>query len=335
MAENIPHGSPVANFLQNIDLARRQIRDESSSHREDGELNADKLWSRMENVFKIISHEATKISLAFSGSPVPSEKECTSLFSSAEQATLALVSVFYSLPTSQGLRLKKSTKEAILSLLDSLRELISSIHEGCRGNQQQLQSTGAVWQDADVFSTIPKNNKEAVIHELKISSQLIRDALTELEQAIEEGGSSDGLFGSEGEEEGPQWTELDKTVTKPCVGLIKTTKSLLKKTMECVQTNGQTQQSTEIQELDKLADLAERLSPAVDDLILDLYPPMVRENVQEKGKTLYDTQKTILEFLRSAHMTGENEQKWLEFLLKANQHNYENILKSSDDNFTK
>ena len=26
-------------------------------------------------------------------------------------------------------------------------------------------------------------------------------------------------------------------------------------------------------------------------------------------------------------MTGENEQKWLEFLLKANQHNFDNIIK--------
>lgn len=30
---------------------------------------------------------------------------------------------------------------------------------------------------------------------------------------------------------------------------------------------------------------------------------------------------------RSSNMTGENEQKWLEFLWKANQHNFDNIMK--------
>ncbi|XP_048752910.2 cyclin-D1-binding protein 1 homolog [Ostrea edulis] len=326
-----PHGSPVTRFLQNIDLAREQIRDESASRQEDGDFDADRLWSRTEKVFKLISHEATKISLAFCGSPFPSEKESVSLFASAEKATLALVSVYYSLPTSQGLRLNKSTKLAVLSILDSLRELVSGIEEGCRGNQQQLQHTGTVWQDADIFSTMPKNNKEAVVDELKTSSQLIADALEELEEAIEGGGSPDGLFGSDEEEEGPKWTESDKAVAKPCVGLIKTTKALLKKTTECVQSNGQTQQSSEIQELDQLADLSERLSPAVDDLILDLYPPMDRRKVQDKGKNVFETQKTILEFLRSTHMTGENEQTWLEFLFKANLHNYEKIFKFTNE----
>lgn len=79
-----------------------------------------------------------------------------------------------------------------------------------------------------------------------------------------------------------QWTESDKALTKPCVGLIKTTKSLLKKTTECVQTNGQTKLPTEVQELDRLAELAERLSPAVDDLIMDLYPPVDKRKVQDK-----------------------------------------------------
>ena len=79
-----------------------------------------------------------------------------------------------------------------------------------------------------------------------------------------------------------QWTESDKALTKPCVGLIKTTKSLLKKTTECVQTNGQTKLPTEVQELDRLAELTERLSPAVDDLIMDLYPPVDKRKVQDK-----------------------------------------------------
>ncbi|XP_022344127.2 cyclin-D1-binding protein 1 homolog isoform X2 [Crassostrea virginica] len=285
--ETLPCGSSVRSFLQNIDLVRQQIRDEAASQREEKDFDVGKLWNKMEKTFKIMSHEATKISLAFCGNPPPSEKECVSLFGVAEQATLALVSEYYSLPASQGLRLIKSTKESVLSLLDSFRELISNIQEGCGGNQEQLKSTGTVWQDANVFSTMPKNNKEAVVNELKTFSQLIKDALDEIEEAIEGENLSDGFLDSDEEDGGMQWTESDKALTKPCVGLIKTTKSLLKKTTECVQTNGQTKLPTEVQELDRLAELAERLSPAVDDLIMDLYPPVDKRKVQDKIK-LYD-----------------------------------------------
>lgn len=323
-------GSPVSGFLQNIDLVRRQIRDDSTDRKDIGDFDAETFWSEMEKIFKVISHEATKISLAFCGSPAPADKECVSLFSQAEKAILALVSLFYTLPASRGLRLIKSTKETILSLLDSMRELIFNIQEGCAGNQQQLQSTGTVWQDANVFASMPKNDKDAVVKELRTCSQLIKDALEEIEEAIEGDGVLDDLcdFDEGEEEEGRvQWTEADKALTKPCVGLIKTTKSLLKKTTECVQSNGQTQQPMEIQELDKLAELAERLSPSVDDLIMDLYPPVNPGKVQEKGKTLFEIHQAVLGFFRSSHMTGEDDQKWLEFLLKANQHNYDNLLK--------
>eukprot|EP00105_Crassostrea_gigas_P008975 XP_011423738.1 PREDICTED: cyclin-D1-binding protein 1 homolog [Crassostrea gigas] len=322
--------SPVTSFLQNIDLVRRQLRDDSTHRKDNENFDAEKLWSEMEKIFKVISHEATKISLAFCGRPAPSDKECSSLFSQAEKAILALVSLFYTLPASQGLRLIKSTKDTVLSLLDSMRELISNIQEGCAGNQQQLQSTGTVWQDANLFASMPKNDKDAVVRELKTCSQLIKDALEEIEEAIEGDGIQDDLCDLDeegGEEGGAQWTESDKALTKPCVGLIKTTKSLIKKATDCVQSNGLTQQPMEIQELDKLAELSERLSPSVDDLIMDLYPPVDLCKVQEKGKTLFEIHQTVLGFLRSSHMTGEDDQKWLEFLLKANQHNYDNILK--------
>lgn len=44
----------------------------------------------------------------------------------------------------------------------------------------------------------------------------------------------------------------------------------------------------EIQELDKLAELSERLSPSVDDLIMDLYPPVDLCKVQEKVSKVVD-----------------------------------------------
>lgn len=116
-------------------------------------------------------------------------------------------------------------------------------------------------------------------------------------QALEGDGIQDDLCDLDeegGGEGGAQWTESDKALTKPCVGLIKTTKSLIKKATDCVQSNGLTQQPMEIQELDKLAELSERLSPSVDDLIMDLYPPVDLRKVQEKVSKVVDDTLTML-----------------------------------------
>lgn len=116
-------------------------------------------------------------------------------------------------------------------------------------------------------------------------------------QAIEGDGIQDDLCDLDeegGGEGGAQWTESDKALTKPCVGLIKTTKSLIKKATDCVQSNGLTQRPMEIQELDKLAELSERLSPSVDDLIMDLYPPVDLRKVQEKVSKVVDDSLTML-----------------------------------------
>lgn len=55
------------------------------------------------DVFKAVSHEATKLSLAYSKPPVPSNEECESLLASVEKTVLALLHVYSNLPKSAGI----------------------------------------------------------------------------------------------------------------------------------------------------------------------------------------------------------------------------------------
>jgi hypothetical protein len=54
------------------------------------------------DVFKAVSHEATKLSLAYSKPPVPSNEECESLLASVEKTILALLHVYSNLPKCAG-----------------------------------------------------------------------------------------------------------------------------------------------------------------------------------------------------------------------------------------
>ena len=66
------------------------------------------------------------------------------------------------------------------------------------------------------------------------------------------------------------------------MGIIKCSKSLLKKTKSAVKANGSVETEGNIAQLDDLVDHIERLSPAVDDLALCVYPPIRSDVVQKQ-----------------------------------------------------
>lgn len=75
------------------------------------------------------------------------------------------------------------------------------------------------------------------------------------------------------------WSEEDKELVGPSSGLVKTIRSLLKKTREAIQGHGKCETDEQVAQLDDLSELAERLSPAVDNLLSSLYPPIDRVTV--------------------------------------------------------
>lgn len=79
------------------------------------------------------------------------------------------------------------------------------------------------------------------------------------------------------------WSENDKTIIQYCLGLIKCSKSLLKKTKTAVNTNGDCSTEANVAQLDDLADHVERLSPVVDELASCVYPPLRCSVVSQKA----------------------------------------------------
>lgn len=79
-----------------------------------------------------------------------------------------------------------------------------------------------------------------------------------------------------------QWTENDKSIVQYCLGLVKCSKSVLKKTKSAVNTNGRCDSDECVSQLDDVSDHVERLSPVVDDLASCVYPPLRCSVVHEK-----------------------------------------------------
>jgi len=67
----------------------------------------------------------------------------------------------------------------------------------------------------------------------------------------------------------------------PSVGLIKAANSCLKRVLGAVKKNGKCDCAKDASQLDNLVERLNEVSPAVDEVVLCLYPPITKEAVRE------------------------------------------------------
>ncbi|XP_041375219.1 cyclin-D1-binding protein 1 homolog [Gigantopelta aegis] len=335
MADKQPmaeHVDVLKQFVDNLQLVIVQIQDDHSCRPEDDDatpFDVDAYWTRLGAIYRGLSAEATKLSLAFSSPPPPTKKQCEPLLGSLQGVILALVSAYYSLPLSQGLTLRKALQNSVLEIVQQVKSLVQNVAHFTAGSSEQLQTTGQVWQQADSFPSLPKDNKEASLAVVADTSELVTDALQELHEAVhcEEVADFNEMQERADDEPEVSWSAEDKTLVVSCTGLIKTVKSLLKKTESAVKSQGSCQSKMAVEVLDKVVEAVIRLSPLVDDLAASLYPPISDEVVREHSNTLSSEIANHLSFMRYSYLTTEDDEQWIDFLMKANEHNLNKIVK--------
>lgn len=319
----------LRNLLNSIQCIRDKVRDGESNENE-AEFNLYNFWDTLNQAVKAVSQEATKLSLAFSKPPLPSPQDTEKISDSILKSVLSLSTVYYWLPKSQGVTLRRQVRDATVEVLDGVTQLldviISSPLESL--SQEQLTSTGTVWSACDRFQQLPKDNKGALLVVLSTQIGIIKDAIEEIEQALAE---AQDPFGDvlddviEGEEprgnQDTYWSEKDRRVIGPCQGLMKAAAASLRKLTSAVKTNGDVSTAQNLAQLDDLADISKDISPGVDDLALCLYPPMDYSGVKNNVSKLAAVLKKVLDIIRSSHVCGETELIWVQFLDGAVDHN--------------
>lgn len=320
---------PLRNLLNSIQCIRDRVRD-GESNESDGAFNLSNFWDTLNQAVKGVSQEATKLSLAFSKPPLPSQQDVEKLSDSMMKSILTLSTVYYWLPKSQGISLRRQIRDATVEVLEGVSQLVDVILSSPLQSltQEQLTSTGGVWVACDRFVQLPKDNKAAVLVVLSEQIGVVKDALEEIEQAVSEAQDpfSDVLGdGPEGDEprgnQDTYWSEKDRGVIAPCQGLMKASSACLRKMSSAVRANGDVSTPQKLAQLDDLADISREISPGVDDLALCLYPPMDYNGVENNVSKLAALLKKVLEIIRSSHVCGESQLTWVQFLDGAVDHN--------------
>ncbi|KAG8446599.1 hypothetical protein GDO86_014155 [Hymenochirus boettgeri] len=272
------------------------------------------------------------MSLAFSKPPIPSDADSQKLCDGLLNAVLAAATVYYSLPKEQGITLRKTVREAVADIVEvtiQLTELILNSRIQSL-SQAQLVSTGSVWEACDQCEKLPKDNHAAVV--LSISGYLgvVKDAVEEVEQALAGGedpfndipDDEDNDIGARGNQD-TYWSEADRKLMAPCLGLMKVAKACLKKLLGALKAHGKVDTLIHVAQLDDLVDVTQEVSPSVDDLALSMYPPMIHATVRLNAAKLSSVLKKVLNITRSSHICPDTEYSWVQFLDNAVDHNME------------
>ncbi|XP_057703084.1 cyclin-D1-binding protein 1 homolog [Corythoichthys intestinalis] len=320
---------PLRNLLQSVKCVTARVRD-GESNESDGDFDLSNFWDTLNQAVKAVSQEATKISLAFSKPPLPSQQDGEKLADSLLKSVLSLATVYYWLPKSRGVSLRRHVRDATVEVLEGVTQLLEVILTSPLQSlsQEQLTSTGGVWSACDRFSHLPKDNKAAVLLLLSGQSGIVKDAIEELEQALSE---THDPFGDvlDNEEDGDEprgnrdtyWSERDRRVVAACRGLMKAAAACLKKMTTAVRAHGDARVPHLVEQLDDLVDGSMEISPGVDDLALCLYPPVDYNGVENNVSKLAALLKKLLAIIRSNHICGEAESSWVQFLDGAVDHN--------------
>ncbi|KAL7891100.1 hypothetical protein AOLI_G00005760 [Acnodon oligacanthus] len=327
---------PLRNLSNAVKCIRDRVKD-GESNESAGAFNLSDFWEVLNQAVKATSQEVTKFSLAFSKSPLPSEEDCAKLAESVQKHVLALSAIYYWLPKSEGITLRKLVREATGEVLDGVVQLLGILLSSPLQSlsQEQLTSTGGVWASCDQFAQLPRDNHAAVLHVMASYIGMVKDALEEMNQALAESQDpfSDVLDDDELEARGNQdtyWSENDHQLISKCLGLIKASGACLRKLSIAVQKNGKVDTAENITQLDDLADAAREISPSVDDLVLSLYPPVNCTVVDQNASKLAAILMKTLQIIRSCHVCLEGDLSWVQFLEGAVDHNLQEVKSLSE-----
>jgi len=347
MPQNTTDCSAVKLLAENLQLVAVQLSTTGETSRQpQADFSLDDFWTRFSSLIKSLSAETTKLCLGFTSAPLPGADEQNYFTQRMQQMVLALVSAFYGLPKAYGTLLRKSTRLALFDVVSSLQTLLVSIAtSGIQGaSLEELTSTGEFWACCDRVDRLPRTNAAALRVVVGEEHGMVTDAFNEIETAKRDDRAGNGAavpdpdiladsveerlridVGDNRDED--VWSESDLTVVTAATALVKTVAFVLKK-MGPPLKRAALSAMDKVEAIDDLAESVRKISPSVDDLVLVLYAPMNRDNVEKEVKTLHQCARDVLEKCKDLAFCEETEQNWISFLSDAADHNRKKTLDS-------
>lgn len=311
----------VQTFLDNLDVAITQL--EGGEAKAGGfDFKLEEFWVSLIVAANSVSTEITQLCVLFSKPPLPNIQQIDGILRKIESAYIGMLSHFYNLPKCKGIVLRKKIQVALLKLILSISALIKSLKEtGAKSQKDRLKLAGWIWEACEALQRLPRSNLEATFDALDRDSELVEDALQEIEDEVKS--QESGTDGDVAEEidNSERWNNQDRELLPPCIALVRTARSCLRRIIRAVKQQGHCNTEHETAQLDDLVAAVHRLSPAVDEFVSSVYPPMNRGVVKRTALDVVKELQAILGVVKQSHYVKDDDQTWVTFLLNAVDHN--------------
>ncbi len=309
--------SSVEALLTSLRVTKDQFKLDALTVEECSDETVQTFWRDFDAIGQIYSQEVNKLALYLSTND-QKEDDMIKLTKGIETAAVKLLEIFLKLPKHSGRCLGLQVKRSCVELVQSTIDFLVSV-EGQKSREFVLQSVGGVWEKSEVLTKMPRNNAQAVAQALGNQKTLISDALEELKEAqnqIEELDDADAFdLGCE------KWTPDEEQLLAPSIGLLKTCFFLMKKLSSSVAKSPAN--DCDPDDTDILLDEAKKVSPAVDDFALSLYPSIDFVEAESNANALVSQVKNLLDFIKPGrpYLPKSEYDSWGSKLLEAVDHN--------------
>ncbi|KAJ3003286.1 Cyclin-D1-binding protein 1 [Thoreauomyces humboldtii] len=307
-----------------IDLALQYVQDlqkrDATSGVDVAQYDPSFLQREVRNGSKVLSHNATKLSLIAPEKAADTPKVCIEMQKGIVHIAAVIDSVPGSLGTTLQDELRSTTSTLMLDVATLANKFVSTprtIDSG--GLLGFMSSTGLVWKSCEVLDQMSFTNADAVRKKVENREALVQDAIEEVEETIENGGAGgvgwdddddDDDEEEDGGEEVSGFSDSEKELAAKCLVLVKASKLLLRKltvsltlaTSSTPSTNTNTSASDPLETArcqDELARLADLVSQRVDDLVAHVEPPIPVAKLANAAASLAGTCVDVVETTKS------------------------------------
>ncbi|ORZ26157.1 Grap2 and cyclin-D-interacting-domain-containing protein [Absidia repens] len=233
-----------------------------SEQNQDDFFDQAKLQDKMQKLCMILSHDATKLTLACK--PPRKPEDASKMIDEMSNTLYRIVGFYYDIPSNHGNTPTSinTFRKAYRSMVDGLLRgtislLISFMDKSAAPTHSSpfMLSTAALWETCKSASSLPSDNQQAVANEWKLLMETLADAKNETDNMkssaddhdnVATAAIDDDFFDDEMDLD----LEVDPVVAKKCVSLVGLTQLLFQKIQKrCIFSDALMLEGEEVMEL--------------------------------------------------------------------------------------
>ncbi|KAI8144945.1 Grap2 and cyclin-D-interacting-domain-containing protein [Fennellomyces sp. T-0311] len=268
----------------------------------DPEFDTKHMNDTIAKLSKVLSHDATKLTLACK--PPRKPEDGIKMIDEISNTFFRLLGFYNTIPIQAGKAYKLAYRAVIRELLLGQISLCNSFSD--KPKSGFMVPTAVLWETCKAMETqLPADNRAAVLKQWKSMQETLNDAKAEVHDVAD--GNGGGGFDEEDEDE--EMSPEQIAVAKRCAQLVDLAVFI------CVKIERRCIKEADIELCDQLADAGHALANETDDLVSQLYDSDP-ETIRTKHIKAYVAKASALIQIAQKVSLPEEHEKWFEMCAK-------------------